>query len=199
MAHAVKEGRRMNAIVETKAEPLKLDLGCGKNKKAGFKGVDALSLDGVDCVHDLRVIPWPWADDSVDEVHCSHFVEHLTNLDGRFERVHFFNELHRVLKKGAKALLIFPHWCSARFYGDPTHKEPFSEFGFYYLSKDWRAGNAPHADRAHSVDGYDCDFDATWGYSMHASLSVRNAEYQQHAMQFWKEACQDIHATLTKK
>lgn len=168
-------------------ELIKLDLGCGKNKKEGFFGVDSLKFDAVDLVYDLRK-PWPWKDGSVDEVHCSHFIEHLTWP----ERVHFFNELYRVLRVEGKCTLILPHWASSRYYGDPTHKEPFSEFAFYYLDKNWRDANAPHV-------GYVCDFMATWGYSMHPSVVSRNQEYQQHAMQFFKEACQDIIATLTKR
>jgi hypothetical protein len=64
---------------------------------------------------------------------------------------------------------------------------------FYYLSKAWRESQAPHNDM------YTCDFDATWGYSLHPSLNSRNQEYQSFAMQFYKEACQDIIATMTKK
>jgi hypothetical protein len=184
---------------ENLAEPIRLDIGCGKNKKAGFIGVDAIQFDGVDVVFNAGTDRWPYEEGSVEEIHASHFIEHLTNFEGRYERVHFFNEVYRVLKKGCKATLVFPHWASNRYYGDPTHKEPFSEFGFYYLSKDWRAVNAPHADAQYNSKGYACDFDATWGYTLHPSLHVRNAEYQQHAMTFWKEAAQDIMATLVKK
>ena len=166
---------------------MRLDLGCGKNKKEGFHGVDSLEFEGVDTVLDLTQTPWPWEDDSVEEVHCSHFIEHLTWP----ERVKFFNELYRVMKKDAKAAIILPHWNSSRYYGDPTHKEPFSEFAFYYLSKNWRKDNAPHV-------GYVCDFQATWGYSLNPALISRNQEYQQYAMSWFKEAVTDIHATLVK-
>lgn len=166
---------------------MKLDLGCGKNKKEGFTGVDSIAFDGVDVVADLRE-PWQWEDGSVDEVHCSHTLEHLAWP----ERVHFFNELYRVLKPGAKATIVIPHWTSARYYGDPTHKEPFSEFGFYYLNKEWRGSNAPHT-------GYTCDFDSTWGYSLHPALGSRNQEFQQFAVQWYKEACTDIIATVTRR
>ena len=97
----------------------KLDIGCGKNKKEGFLGVDQYAMEGVDVVMDVRGV-WPWEDNSIDEVHSSHFVEHLTAT----ERVHFYNELHRVLKNGAKAMIITPHWASNRAYGDPTHQWP---------------------------------------------------------------------------
>jgi SAM-dependent methyltransferase len=170
--------------------PLRLDLGCGKNKREGFVGVDVTAFPGVDVVADLATKRWPWADDSVDEVHCSHMVEHLDSG----ERVFFINELHRVLKKGAKATLITPHWASMRAYGDLTHKwPPVSEFWFYYLSAEWRKTNAPHND------GYTCDFEASWGYALHPTLGTRALEHQQFAMQNYKEACQDTIATLTKR
>lgn len=168
---------------------MKLDLGCGPNKREGFIGVDSRKFKGVDKVVDLTK-KWPWKNNSVEEAHCSHMVEHLTAA----ERIHFVNELHRVLKPGAKCTLIAPHWSSCRAYGDLTHQwPPVSEFWFYYLSKDWRAINAPHND------GYTCDFECTWGYSLHQDIQARNQEYQIHAMTFWKEAAQDVIATLVKK
>jgi SAM-dependent methyltransferase len=191
--------------------PLKLDLGCGKNKREGFHGVDSRPFDGVDTVVDLvarakgfnvvntehggkeampKFRPWPWKEASVEEAHSSHFVEHL-HAD---ERIHFVNELYRILKPGGKAQIIVPHWSSCRAYGDLTHQwPPVSEFWFYYLSKSWREVNAPHND------AYICDFEATWGYSLHQGIVSRNPEYQQHALQFFKEAAQDIIATLTKR
>ena len=72
------------------AAPLKLDFGCGKNKRDGFHGVDAIKFDGVDTVADLRM-KWLWGDATVVEAHASHFLEHLTGP----ERVHFFNRHSR--------------------------------------------------------------------------------------------------------
>jgi hypothetical protein len=182
--------------------PLKLDLGSGKNTREGFDGVDSRDF-GQKYIIDLRK-PWPWDDESVEEVHCSHFLEHFTAP----ERIHFVNELYRVLqspvnaKPGAafaerlagKAQIITPHWASNRAYGDLTHQwPPVSEMWFYYLDKNWRETNAPHNDF------YKCDFLATWGYSLNPSIVPRNQEYQQHALQFWKEAAQDIIATLVKR
>jgi hypothetical protein len=144
---------------------------------------------------DAKILPsgfvaWPWADGSVTEAHTSHFVEHLTGP----ERIHFVNELYRVLVPGGKCTMITPHWASCRAYGDLTHQwPPVSEFWFYYLSKEWRKANAPHND------GYTCDFDCTWGYIPHPEVAPRNQEYQMYAFNFLKEAIQDIQATLVKK
>lgn len=167
----------------------KLDFGCGKNKRAGFEGVDSRAFEGVDHVVDLRGA-WPWADGTVEEAHTSHFIEHLTGA----ERIHFVNELYRVLIPGGKCTIIVPHWASCRAYGDMTHQwPPVSEFWFYYLDKGWREVNAPHND------GYTCDFLAQWGYNLHPSIVSRHQEYQQAALQNYKEAAQDIVATLTKR
>lgn len=69
---------------------------------------------------------------------------------------------------------------------------------FYYLSKEWRATQAPHTDKKWNKDGYNCDFQAVWGYSFAPELGARNQEYVQFALANYKEAAQDIHATLTK-
>lgn len=173
-------------------EELRLDLGCGKNKQVGYVGVDVIQFDGVDVVCDLGKEKWPWENDSVDKVYCSHFVEHL---DAK-ERVHFVNELHRVLKLKAQATIIVPHWASCRAYGDLTHKwPPVSEMWFYYLSREWRNVNAPH----NNVGMYECDFEVTWGNILSQPLMVRNEEYKVYAQQNYKEAIADIVATFTKK
>lgn len=174
--------------MKKKAEVLKIDLGCGKNVREGFIGVDSRKF-GQPIIADLRKA-WPWKSGSVDEAHSSHFIEHLTGP----ERIHFVNELYRVLKPGANCQVIVPHWASCRAYGDLTHQwPPISEFWFYYLDRGWREANAPHND------AYTCDFLATWGYNMRQDLQVRNAEYQQFALQNHKEAAQDIIATLTAR
>jgi hypothetical protein len=174
---------------------LKLDLGCGPHKKEGFTGVDVYPFDGVDQVVDLTKTPWPWKDGSVIEAHASHFLEHLT----AWQRVAFCNELDRVLHPGGTCQIIVPHWASCRAYGDPTHVwPPVSEFWFYYLNRDWRKQNAPHTDIAVRKDGFSCHLEATWGYSMHDSLLVRSDEYRTQALQFYKEAAQDLLATLKK-
>ena len=176
-------------------EPIRIDIGCGKNKKPEFIGVDQYPMEGVDIVMNIADDEWPWEGSSVSEVNCSHFLEHLTGL----ERVRFFNKLHRVLMPGAKALLVVPHWASNRAYGDFTHQwPPVSEMLFYYINKTWRESQAPHNDIRWNPEGYCCHFEATWGYSLHPEILLKNAQAQQFAIQFYKEACQDQVITLTK-
>ena len=155
-------------------EPLKLDLGCGKNVREGFVGVDVRNF-GQPITADLTKA-WPWKDGTVSEAHCSHFLEHLEAE----ERIHFVNELYRVLVPEGKCQIIVPHWASCRAYGDMTHRwPPVSEFWFYYLNKDWREQNAP------PNDGYQCNLEATWGYSPHHGVLKRNQEDHQRALTFF--------------
>lgn len=181
----------MSALKEAKAEPLRLDLACGTRKHDGFLGVDIRQFrDGcVDLVADLKA-SWPWADDSVDEAVCAHYIEHLTAL----ERAFFVNELHRVLKPGGKAVLKVPYWRSARAYGDPTHQwPPVTEFWMYYLNAAWRKTEAPH------LDCFTCDFDITAGYVLHPEIQARNHEFQMFAVRYYSEAALELHFNLTKR
>lgn len=202
----------MTALLKPAPSPLKLDIGCGKNKREGFVGVDQYQFDGVDVVLNVVAwandpgghpinhrIKWPWADSSVDEAHSSHFVEHLTPV----ERCHFFNELWRVLKPSAQATIITPHWSNARAYGDPTHQWPaISEWFYLYLNKGWRDVNAPHTDKANWPQGYDCDFEGgcvTTVNTQHPELLGRNPEMQNFATRNYINVNMDAYATLTAK
>lgn len=185
-----------SAMLAEVPAPIRIDLGCGPNKREGFLGVDRIAFDGVDHVCAIGNEPLPFDDGTVDEVFASHFIEHLDAA----ERVRLFNELYRVMRVGAQATIVTPHWASNRAYGDPTHKwPPVSEMGYFYVKQEWRDANAPHTDIKHNPDGFACDFDATWGYSLHGELLARNAEFQQFAMTFYKEAASDLHAMLTKR
>lgn len=130
------------------------------------------------------------ADASVDSAEVMHLMPFLTPV----ERINFVNELHRVMKKGAKCQLVSPHWSSSRAYADLRFQWPPVVEGWYYnLNTDFRKQD-PGGDKR-----YTCNFDVTWGYSLHPHLNTRNQEYQQHAVTFWKEAAQDLAATIIKK
>ncbi len=130
------------------------------------------------------------ANDSVDSVELIHVLPYLTPV----ERINLMNELQRVLKKGAKCQLVMPHWASNRAYADLRFQyPPVAESWFFSLNEDYRKQD-PNFDKR-----YKCNFDFTCGYSLHPHLISRNQEYQQHAITFWKEAAQDMIATVTKR
>ncbi len=185
-----------NVAVDVPEELIKLDLGCGKNKVSGFTGVDSIKFDNVDEVVDLTK-PWPWKDDSISEVYSSHFIEHLTME----ERVHFFNELYRVLKFGSGARIITPHWSHACAYGDPSHKSPpVSEWFYLYLNKAWRDGNSPHVDSRYASGPLvlNCDFDFVTAGSWDQWLETRSQPTKEFAMARYINSYRDLIMTVTK-
>ena len=113
---------------------MKLDLGCGNKKKEGFVGIDIIPLPEVDTVIDLEKFPWPFESDSIDEVYCSHYIEHTNDL------VKFMDEVWRICRPGALCIFIAPYHSSSLAVQDPTHKQHISENTFYYFSAKWREG-----------------------------------------------------------
>lgn len=178
---------------------MKIDLGCGSKKKIGFIGLDQYPMAGVDHVLQIGIDPWPFEDATVSEAYSNNFLEHLTNLNGAYERVHFFNELYRVLQVNAKAFVAIPHWNCDRYYGDPTHKEPFSEMGVYYLRREWRLSQAPHTDIAWNPQGYRCDFDAKLGYVLEPQFRHLQGQEKEYTQSRLRGSVQELHLHLSKR
>lgn len=169
---------------------LKLDLGCGQHKREGFTGVDASPDCGAEVVHDLTVLPWPFADASVDEVYCSHFLEHL---DGP-ERIRFMNELYRVMKPGARALIITPYWTWVGAIQDPTHKwPPIAEQSYVYFNAEQR--------RIMGIQHYGihCDFDLEYAGRMMPDVALRSPQEQAFAKNHSLNTVLELHTTLTRR
>lgn len=138
---ASKRRQQKKPVIVEPALELKLDLGSGPRPAEGFKGVDI-----VDGITDFRVDlgsdqPWPWADNSVDELRSVHFIEHLPAIyhtrlrppqDALFR---FFDEAFRVAKPGATFTLIWPALQSVRAFQDPTHRRFIPAETLSYLSR----------------------------------------------------------------
>lgn len=116
----------------------KLNVGCGRNILPEWVNLDFAALPGVDIVHDLErcaELPLPLDDDSVDEFLLSHVVEHIRNT------LPLMQELYRVAKPGAKAIVRLPHGASDDAWEDPTHVRSYFPQSFGYFSQPfyWRA------------------------------------------------------------
>jgi len=108
--------------------PLRLNLGSGPKPIKGFKSVDIRKDLNPDYCFDVTKFPWPFKNNSVDEVRCSHMLEHI---DGK-DRFPFFNELYRVMKMGAKAQFTTPAPFTHRYMQDPFHAFPMIVQEFYH-------------------------------------------------------------------
>lgn len=192
--------------------PVKLDLGGGQNVREGFECVD---LNAPNPQHrvDLCKFPWPFEDSSVDEAHCSHFIEHIPNRDiaegdilaqhsaAARDRLHaefvgkdmllaFFDELYRILKPESTALIIWPALKSVRAFQDPTHRRFIPAETMAYLAKDWRDMN--------KLDHYrvKCNFMSNVVHTMDQSMSLLHPEVQAKRFREAWDQTVDFHATL---
>lgn len=168
----------------------KLDLACGDRKVEGFFGIDLHKTDSTDANFDLLKFPWPIESDSVEEIHCSHFMEHIP----KGLRKRFMEEIHRVLKVGKGAQIITPR--GNRMSQDMTHEWPEVVPDFYlYFNQDWLKNNKlMHGDYLTTAN-----FDFSYGEALHPNVSSRNAEFQQYALQFYINASTDLYVTVVKK
>lgn len=202
------------SIAEVKQE-VKLDLGAGENPREGFESVDKLAPNAKHKL-DLLRFPWPWADSSVDELHCSHFIEHIpmeyvpTGLDYvktsdgltmPVERAHagkdlleaFFDECYRILKPGGKMHVIWPDCKNERAFQDPTHRRFIPRAFLYYLSKSWREQN--NLSHCHG----DCDFGFTVNWTMLSHEGLRHPSVQSNRINDCWNVAQDNVAMLVSQ
>lgn len=168
--------------------PVLLDLGCGDNKREGFKGVDKFKTPSVDVIHDLNKYPYPFESDSVDEIHCSHFIEHVEDI------VKFMNECHRILKKAGQMMVIAPYYSSMRAWQDPTHIRAISDATFLYYNAEWRKTN-----KLDHYLGITADFEFRVGYAYNQSVQGRAPEWINFATRHYINIIDDIHVSLTKR
>ncbi|MEK7203302.1 MAG: methyltransferase domain-containing protein [Patescibacteria group bacterium] len=106
----------------------KLNLGCGDVKILGFLGVDRVKTLATDLVHDLNILPYPFADNSVEEIIADNILEHLEDV------ISVMEELYRVCQNGAVVKVSLPYYKSSGAFTDPTHKHFFTENSFQYFS-----------------------------------------------------------------
>jgi hypothetical protein len=202
------------------AAALKLDLACGQSPRDGFEGVD-LSAPNVKHRVDLLKFPWPWKDDSAEELFCSHFVEHisareveerdLAHVDARSRSflgqdmfLAFFDECWRILKEGGKMTVACPAARNDRAFQDPTHRRFIVAQSFLYLWKKWRVDNKLDHYRV-SAD-FDFNVDPTlWiqpqccTHHQAAPTSARPQEVQSKELAHYWNVVVDWQVTMTAR
>lgn len=102
-----------------------LNIGCGLNKMDGWVNVDAYGTP--DILWNLNKYPWPWKDNSIDEIYANHIFEHLLDWFGAFK------ECARILKTGGSLQINVPdHTCTLSL-GYLDHLHVFSPYSFHMI------------------------------------------------------------------
>lgn len=91
-------------------QQIKIDIGCGNNKKKGFIGIDLATLKNVDIICNIEKEGLPFKSKSIDEIFSSHFLEHVENTST------VIKEMYRVLKPNGIAEIIVPHFSNIGSY-----------------------------------------------------------------------------------
>lgn len=107
----------------------KLNMWCWKDIKEWYVNRDIVNLPWIDKVFDFEIFPYPFEDNSFDEIYCSHILEHMSDL----EKV--MKELYRIWKNGCKIKVRWPYFASPNARWDYTHKRVFNTNTFSYFSE----------------------------------------------------------------
>lgn len=166
---------------------MKLDVGCGSNKRPGFIGMDISPNVGAEVVHDWEYFPWPFNSDSVGEINVSHVLEHTKDL------IRFMEECYRILRVGGVMHVACPYHTSTGAWQDPTHTRAISEMTFHYFSKHWRDNNG--------LGHYpiSCNFDFSYVHMVDQEWLSKPQHEIAFAIQHYFNVCRTINATLTKR
>lgn len=90
---------------------------------------------------DARIDPLPYQKDSVDVIHCYHFLEHME------KPVDILKEFERVLKVGGYANIVVPYYNShlqakcldhKSMFNESTWDNLFNQYSYDNLSGEWK-------------------------------------------------------------
>lgn len=106
---------------------MKLNLGCGKDIREGYINLDFKKAKGVDIVHNLNEYPYPFKENTFDEVFCDRVLELLDNL------VRAMEEIHRICKPGARVRIRVPYYNCKGNSNDPLQRRSFNSSTLDFL------------------------------------------------------------------
>lgn len=147
---------------------MKLYLGAGMDRKEGFTHVDILDLPGIDVVCNLANFPWPFADESADEVLAIDIIEHMPThtRDNENTYIKFIEEAHRILVPGGTLYIQTPGSKAKFMWTDLSHVRPFEIDSFDLFDPDTAFGR-------------------TTGFYSKATFTVKAEELGNHNLRFW--------------
>lgn len=154
-------------------------LGCGstRDRRINVKGwtdwANLTTLDyepshHPDVVHDLRETPWPFPDDTFDEIHAYEVIEHIGAQGDYVAFFAHFYEAWRILKPGGVFVGSCPWFDSMWAWGDPGHTRIIAPASFVYLDR----------QEYHNQIGVTAmtDYRSVWGGDFECIWSHKNDE-----------------------
>lgn len=127
-AKVKKEDTQGRSTQASRAAERILEMGCGQIKRfAHSTAIDVNPRSVADVIHDLNGTPYPFEDNAFDCIIAEHVLEHLDDL------IKIVEEMHRITRPGGTWFIEVPHFSSANFFTDPTHKHAFSSRSFDYF------------------------------------------------------------------
>lgn len=122
-------------------------LGCGNRRHKDLFSPEHREWEGLitldsnpncspDILWDLDILPYPFEDKSINEIHAYEVLEHC----GKQGDYHYFfsqwNEFYRILKSGGVFYGSVPKWDSSWAWGDPSHTRVLPPEVFVFLDQD---------------------------------------------------------------
>ena len=116
----------------------------------GFLNVDKFDIFKPDILHDLEQFPYPFEDNTVNEIKMFHVLEHLGQVPQIFNNI--ITELYRICKNQAKIDIRVPHPRHDNYLSDPTHVRPITQMTLSLydkeLNKHWENTGAANTQLA---------------------------------------------------
>lgn len=110
--------------IKLKSECKKLHLGSGLKVLKEYINVDLTKKYGAEISHNLEKFPYPFKDNTFEEILIDNVLEHLEDT------IKVMEELHRISKKNAIIKIIVPHSSGFMAFGSITHKRFFTSGTF---------------------------------------------------------------------
>jgi len=106
-----------------------LNLGCGADTISGAINIDIVKNKGVNIVHNLNKIPYPFKPNKIDVIYITDTFFLLN------DPVSLMNEFYRILKKNGKLVITNAYFRSKFAYVDPYTKSFYTVHSFDFYSQ----------------------------------------------------------------